>query len=297
MAWLQLTLESDSEGARQASELLELFGAISVSLSAVNKQLLIEQHPDQQQELWDQTQVTALLHKDTDLDVLLASLRKRLGPAPLGNQKIALLPDKDWVREYQLSQGPRLFGNRLCVCPGWCIPPDNIDYVLLLDPGLAFGSGSHVTTGLCLDWLVATNIEGKLVIDYGCGSGILAIAAALLGARHAWALDIDPQALQAATANADRNRVSDKLTIDLPDKNNLPVVDILLANILLQPLQELAARFAALVLPDGNIVLSGILASQAEECLATYATWFNMAAPVFQREWALLTGRRNCSPI
>lgn len=293
MAWLQLILESDSNGARQASELLEQFGAISVSLSALNEQLIVGRCPDQKEELWDHTQVIALLYEETDLDVLLASLRKRLGPSLLGNQKITLLPDKDWVNEYQQSHGPRIFGNKLCICPGWYTPPDNIDHILTLDPGLAFGTGSHETTGLCLDWLVTNDIKDKQVIDYGCGSGILAIAAVLLGATHAWALDIDMQALQSVAANAEKNQISDKLTIGLPDHIKLPAIDILLANILMNPLQELAARFAELLLPGGNIVLSGILASQAEECLATYKTWFSMDAPVFRREWALLTGRRN----
>jgi ribosomal protein L11 methyltransferase len=292
MAWLQLILESDSTGARQASELLEQFGAIAVSLSALDQQLIVEQHPDQQEELWEHTQVTALLHEDIDLDVLLASLRKRLGPAPLSRQKINLLPDKDWVMAYQQSNGPRIFGNTLCICPGWHTPPAHVDHILNLDPGLAFGTGSHETTGLCLDWLVKNDIKGKRVIDYGCGSGILALAAVLLGASHAWAIDNDPQALQSATANAARNHVSDKLTIAPPDEFLLPAVDVLLANILLNPLQELAARIAELVLPGGSIVLSGILAIQADDCLATYQTWFNMDAPVFEREWALLTGIR-----
>ena len=295
MAWLQLILESDSDGARLASELLEQFGAISVSLSALDTHLIVERYPDQEEELWDHTRITALLHEDTDLDVLLATLRKRLGAAPLSNQKVTLLPDRDWIKEYQQSHGPKIFGNKLCICPGWYSPPENIDHILMLDPGLAFGTGSHETTGLCLDWLVTNDINGKQVMDYGCGSGILAIAAVLLGANHAWALDIDTQALQSATVNAERNQLSDKLTIDLPGNIKLPEVDILLANILLNPLQELAAQFAELLSAGGNIVLSGILAGQAEECLVTYETWFNMDAPVYRREWALLTGRRNDS--
>lgn len=294
MAWLQLVLESDSNGAREASELLEQFGAISVSLSAINKQLIVEQHPDQEEALWDHTQITALLYEETDLDVLLASLRNRLGHSLLHNQKITLLPDKDWVSEYQQSHGPRIFGNKLCICPGWHTPPDNVDHILMLDPGLAFGTGSHETTGLCLDWLVTNEIKDKRVIDYGCGTGILAIAAVLLGANHAWALDIDTQALQSATANAGKNQVSEKLTIGLPDIIKLPACDILLANILMNPLLDQVAQFAELILPGGDIVLSGILASQVEECLATYTSWFNMDAPVFRQEWALLTGRRNC---
>ena len=295
MAWLQLVLESDNCGARQASELLERFGAISVSFSAINDQLIVGQDTDKGEGLWDQTRLTALLHEDTDLDVLLASLRKQLGTALLANGKITLLPDRDWVSEYQQSRGPVIFGNKLCICPGWHRPPGNVECILKLDPGLAFGTGSHETTGLCLDWLVANDIKGKQVIDYGCGSGILAIAAALLGADHAWALDIDPQAVQSATANAENNQVADKLTIAGPDDADLQPVDILVANILLNPLQELAARFAGLVSPNGKIVLSGILSHQVEECLAAYEPWFNMDAPVFRREWAMITGNRNGS--
>ena len=267
----------------------------SVSLSASDRQLIIGQFPDpdQEEQLWDHTQVTALLHEDTDLDVMLASLRKRLGPLLSGKVKISPLPDRDWVREYQDSHGPRIFGDKLCVCPGWHIPPDNIENILMLDPGLAFGTGSHETTGLCLDWMVANSIKGKQVIDYGCGSGILAIAAVMLGADHAWALDIDPQALQSASVNAENNQVADKLTIAMPDEVIVPPVDILIANILLNPLQELAERFAELLLPGGNIVLSGILANQAEECLVAYKPWFNMGPPEFKREWAMITGFRN----
>jgi len=292
MAWLQLTLESDSAGALLASELLEQFGAISVSLSALNRQILVEHRPDQPLELWQHTQVTALLHEDIDLDILLASLRKRLGSAPLSGHKINLLRDRDWVMEYQQSSGPKIFGDKLCICPGWHTPPAHVDHILNLDPGLAFGTGSHETTGLCLDWLIANDIRGKRAIDYGCGSGILGLAAVLLGASHVWAIDIDPQALQSTTTNAARNQVSDKVTVAPADKVSLPAADVLLANILLNPLQELAVRFAELVLPGGHIVLSGILATQAEDCLATYKTWFNMDTPVFKREWALLTGKR-----
>jgi ribosomal protein L11 methyltransferase len=292
MVWFQFILESNSEGAELATELFEQFGAISVSLTAANEQLIIEQNPSQPEEFWERTQLTALLHEDTDLDVLLSSLRNRLGVELIKNHEVKLLPDKDWTREYEKSHGPKIYGDKLCICPGWHTPPANIEYVLNLEPGLAFGTGSHETTGLCLDWLVTNDIRDKRVIDYGCGSGILALSAIILGSKHVWAIDIDPQAINSTTTNAQRNHLEKKLTVNFPEKSKLPVVEILVANILLNPLKELAPRFADLLVSDGIIVLSGILAVQAEECLAAYQSWFTMNTPVYKREWALLTGNR-----
>jgi len=321
MAWLQLTFESNRESANTLSELLEQFGAVSVSLSASSNELLFGQGSSKSEDLWEQTRVTALLHEDTDLDTLIVVARNRVGADQIRQHQIELIEDRDWVSEYQQTHGPRIFGDQLCICPGWCTPPDHIPNILMLDPGLAFGTGTHDTTGMCLDWLVDHDVCGKQVIDYGCGSGvlalaalklwlvdhdvcgkqvidygcgsgILALAALKLGAAHAWAVDIDAQALEATRANADRNQLSDQITIMHPDAIELPVVDMLLANVLLNPLKILATKFAGLVSADGVVVISGILATQAEECLAAYQSWFNMQTPVFRREWALLEGTR-----
>ncbi|OGT66085.1 MAG: ribosomal protein L11 methyltransferase [Gammaproteobacteria bacterium RIFCSPLOWO2_02_FULL_47_50] len=292
MAWLQLTFESNRESANTLSELLEKFGAVSVSLSASSNELLFGQGSSKSEDLWEQTRVTALLHEDTDLDTLIVVARNRVGADQIRQHQIELIEDRDWVSEYQQTHGPRIFGDQLCICPGWCTPPDHIPNILMLDPGLAFGTGTHDTTGMCLDWLVDHDVCGKQVIDYGCGSGVLALAALKLGAAHAWAVDIDAQALEATRANADRNQLSDQITIMHPDAIELPVVDMLLANVLLNPLKILATKFAGLVSADGVVVISGILATQAEECLAAYQSWFNMQTPVFRREWALLEGTR-----
>jgi len=292
MAWLQLTFESNRESANTLSELLEQFGAVSVSLSASSNELLFGQGSSKSEDLWEQTRVTALLHEDTDLDTLIVVARNRVGADQIRQHQIELIEDRDWVSEYQQTHGPRIFGDQLCICPGWCTPPDHIPNILMLDPGLAFGTGTHDTTGMCLDWLVDHDVCGKQVIDYGCGSGVLALAALKLGAAHAWAVDIDAQALEATRANADRNQLSDQITIMHPDAIELPVVDMLLANVLLNPLKILATKFAGLVSADGVVVISGILATQAEECLAAYQSWFNMQTPVFRREWALLEGTR-----
>ena len=292
MAWLQLTFESNRESANTLSELLEQFGAVSVCLSAISNELLFGQDGSEAEELWEQTRVTALLHEDTDLDTLIVVARNRVGAGQIRQHHLELVEDRDWVSEYQQTHGIRVFGDRLCICPGWCTPPDHIPNILMLDPGLAFGTGTHDTTGMCLDWLVAHDISGKQIIDYGCGSGILALAALKLGAEHVWAIDIDPQALEATTANAEKNQLSEQITIMHPDEIKLPAIDILIANVLLNPLKDLSAKFAGLVLINGTVVLSGILANQADECLVAYQSWFNMQAPVFRREWALLEGVR-----
>jgi ribosomal protein L11 methyltransferase len=292
MAWLQLTFECNRESAKTLAELLEQFGAASVSLSAVSNEMLFGQCEPVSEELWERTRVTALLDDDSDLDTLLVVVRDRIGADHIKQHHIELIEDKDWVGEYQHTHGPKIFGDRFCICPGWCTPPENIPNVLMLDPGLAFGTGTHETTAMCLDWLIEHDIKNKQVIDYGCGSGILALAALKLGAAHAWAVDIDPQALDAAKANVERNQLSDRITIMHPDEGLLPASDVLLANVLLNPLKDLATKFAGLVSPGGNVVLSGILSTQAEECLAAYQSWFNMQTPVYQREWALLEGTR-----
>lgn len=292
MSWLQLILESDLEGAEQLSELLEQFGAVSVSMSAVSDEKIFGQAIEKDPVLWLQTRVVALLHEDTDLDTLLVCLRDRVGADRIGKHEISMLEDRDWVNEFKFAHGVKIFADRLCVCPSWCeLPRDDIAHIIL-DPGLAFGTGTHETTAACLEWLASNHIKNKSVIDFGCGSGILALAAAKLGAEKVYAVDIDPQALQAAEENAKRNGITDKLVIAHPDDIQLPVVDVLVANVLLNPLQELANHFSGLVRPAGDLVLSGLLSTQAEECLEAYQSWFNMDEPVFKQEWSLLHGTR-----
>ena len=292
MAWLQLTLECGREAAEKLSVLLEKFGANSVSWVAASSEDLLIESSFTSVDFWERTHISALLHADTDLDILLASLRNCVGADQIRGYHIAVVEDRDWVSEAQQAHQPLIFGNRLCICPGWCVPPDNIPHLLMLDPGLAFGTGGHDTTAMCLEWLVQNDITGKVVIDYGCGSGVLALAASALGASHVYAVDIDPQALQAARANTERNGMQGNITVAHPDEMTLPVADIMLANVLLGPLVKLAPEFAGLVRVQGTLVLSGLLAVQAEECLVAYQTWFNMDTPCYRKEWALLQGMR-----
>ena len=292
MSWLQLILESDPGSAEQLSELLEQFGAVSVSMSAVSDEKIFGQAIEKDTVLWQQTRVVALLHEDTDLDTLLVCMRNRVGADRIGKHEISILEDRDWVNEFKFGHGVKIFADCLCVCPSWCeLPRDDIAHIIL-DPGLAFGTGTHETTAACLEWLASNDVKNKSVIDYGCGSGILALAAAKLGAEKVYAVDIDPQALQATEENAQRNSITDQLVIAHPDDIQLPVVDVLVANVLLNPLQELANHFSELVQPCGDLVLSGLLSTQAEECLEAYQSWFNMDEPVFKQEWSLLHGTR-----
>ncbi|MGH8120591.1 MAG: 50S ribosomal protein L11 methyltransferase [Gammaproteobacteria bacterium] len=293
MSWLQLTLECDGTAAEKLSGLLEQFGAISVSLSGAGDEMLLEEGILATDGFWKCTRLSALLHEDTDLDILLVCLRNCAGPDQIHAHQVEVIGDRDWVREVQKAHRPLIFGERLCVCPDWYEPPAHIPHLIMLNPGLAFGTGGHDTTAMCLEWMVQNDIADKIVIDYGCGSGVLALAAAALGANHVYAVDIDPQALLAARENAERNHMQDTVTISLPGAFKLPVADILLANILLGPLLRLAPEFAGLVGGGGALVLSGLLAVQVEDCLAAYQTWFNMQPPLYRREWSLLEGNRH----
>ena len=297
MSWVQITLESDPEGAGLLSELLEQFGAVSISLSPASPEPVFNTHPDGQDLLWEKTRVQALLDEDTNLDILLASLRNRVGTERIKQCTIGQLADKNWLEEYKQQGKPVLFADRLCICPGWCEPPADSEYVLHLDPGLAFGTGTHETTGLCLEWLAKYPLAGKTVIDYGCGSGILGISCLLLGASHVYALDIDEQALLATRANSEKNGFQEQISIGTPGQLQPPAADVLVANILLQTLVELAPTFVGLVHTGGRIVLSGILATQVEECLDAFQSWFTMDSPAYNREWALLTGSRRTTAI
>ncbi|MGH8338382.1 MAG: 50S ribosomal protein L11 methyltransferase, partial [Gammaproteobacteria bacterium] len=206
--------------------------------------------------------------------------------------EFSLLEEREWSREWLKDFKPMRFGRRLWIVPSACAPPDATAVNIRLDPGLAFGTGAHATTALCLEWLDGTKLTGKTVIDYGCGSGILAIAAALLGALHVWAVDNDPQALTATQDNAARNRVISALKISLPDQLPVAKADVLLSNILAAPLVELAPCFAAHLKSGGSLVLSGILDSQRDEIHNAYAPWFQFAGDMQSDGWVRMDGLR-----
>ena len=241
-------------------------------------------------EAWPQSLITALYAQDADPLQIVAAACAQAGLQPLPEYRTQLLEDEDWVRLSQSQFEPIRISDRLWIVPSWASAPDTDAINLVLDPGLAFGTGSHPTTRLCLQWLERTVRGGERVLDYGCGSGILAIAALRLGAREALGVDVDPQALVAARANAARNRVDARFvnTETAPDFQ----ADLVAANILANPLILLAPLLAGAVRERGRIALSGILETQAEEVMAAYAPWFALRVGASDEGWVLLEGRR-----
>lgn len=307
MPWLQLKARIAPQQAETLEELLLAEGATAITLQDAHDDPVFE--PDRgTTPLWQETILTGLYDDLEDVDAMLERVRQawaaEMTDDPCPEIDYELLADRDWEREWMDGFTPLQMGERLWIVPSWFEAPDPGAVNLLLDPGLAFGTGTHPTTALCLGWLDALSGQGGLdarrVLDVGCGSGILAIAALKLGAAHAVGTDIDPQALSASRDNAERNAVAaGDLTLMLPEALAASATadegafDVVLANILAGPLVELAATIAGHVAPGGRLALSGILANQAEEVLDAYrAQGLVMDEPVEQDGWVRLTGHR-----
>ena len=296
MPWIQLQIPADPDNADQLEDLLMEMGCDAVSMEDAADQPLYEPDPGTTP-LWSQTTVTGLFDSDRDIEQLCADIRDawhQQTQQALPEIEVTLVEDKDWERAWMDDFQPLKFGERLWIVPSWHEAPDPDAANLMLDPGLAFGTGTHPTTALCLEWLDGQDVQGKQVIDYGCGSGILGLAALLLGANLVIGVDTDPQALEASRENARRNGVDDsKLALYLPEDEPDKQADVMLANILAQPLIGLAPHLASRTRPGGDLVLSGILSNQVREVMAAYEPWFVMDEPEQREEWIRLTGRRN----
>ena len=291
MSWLQLRLAITPEQAeRLEDELLEL-GAVSVTFMDAEDQPIFE--PDLgTTPLWSNTHLLALFEADTDSDTLIRHL-KLLHQDELPAHELEQIEDQDWERSWMDNFHPMRFGQRLWIVPSWHAAPEPEAVNLLLDPGLAFGTGTHPTTALCLAWLDGQQLADKQIIDFGCGSGILAIAALLLGASHAVGTDIDVQALEASRDNAQRNLIADQhFSLYLPEDMPQQPADVVVANILAGPLVSLAPQLASLVQPGGLIALSGILAEQTDEILTAYQGFFELDPVAEQDGWIRVSGRR-----
>lgn len=292
MPWIQIKINTTNVLAEQFSDLLEASGAVSVTFQDTYDNPVFEPLPGETR-LWGNTDVVGLYEADIDTNSLVNFLQTSPIFTQEVNYKIEQLEDKDWEREWMDNFHPMQFGQRLWICPSWREVPDPNAVNVMLDPGLAFGTGTHPTTSLCLQWLDSLDLQDKTVIDYGCGSGILAIAALKLGAKAAIGVDIDPQALQASRDNAERNHVSEKLSLylakDLP--NNL-VADVVVANILAGPLKELEPNIQILVKANGWLGLSGILASQSDSVYQAYQTHFQLDPIITLDEWCRITGTK-----
>lgn len=288
MAWIQFICNTTQEKAEALSDALSECGAAAVTFEDDADQPIYE--PDVgETPLWTATRLTALFDAETRSEDVTKMLANVMDEVP--HFKVEAVEDKDWEREWMANFQPIQFGERLWICPSWHQPPAPEAVNILLDPGLAFGTGTHATTALCLNWLDTADLTGKYVIDYGCGSGILAIAAALLGAEKVIAVDTDPQALEATRENAKRNGVD--IEAYLPGECPDEPCDLLLANILAGPLQTLAPRFANLCKPAADIVLSGILQTQADVVSDSYKAWFAMQAATQKEDWIRLSGQRH----
>lgn len=291
MSWLQIKIETQKADAPRYEELLETAGAAAVLMEDSADQPLLEPPPGAQP-LWDATRVIGLFVVDSEMDAVVDFLEGQLGHA-LPAHRIEVLEDKDWERAWMDNYHPMRFGERLWVVPSWTPAPQPDAINLLLDPGLAFGTGTHQTTALCLEWLDGLDLRDKVVIDYGCGSGILAVAALLLGAREAWCVDLDPQALTATRDNAERNGVSDRVKVFMPEDMPSITADVVVANILAGPLGMLAPTLAGICRSGGDIALSGIILSQVDELREIYGQWCDMDGLATRDEdWCRLSGRK-----
>jgi ribosomal protein L11 methyltransferase len=294
MAWQRLAAVVPGPGAGALAEALEAAGAVSTETTDADAGTAAESaifaEPGADAAVWPRCRLVALLPEGADASAILEAALAEAGCALLEPAAIDRLEDTDWVRETQRQFEPIRAGRRLWIVPTWHEAPDRDAVNIVLDPGAAFGTGSHPTTRLVLAWLEREVRGGEAVLDYGCGSGILAIAAMKLGASRAVAVDIDPLALEAARYNASANAVAvEALAADAPLALE---ADLTVANILANPLRMLAPLLASHTRPGGRIALSGVLAGQAGEVLAAYEPWFAMAVDAVEGDWACLAGTR-----
>jgi ribosomal protein L11 methyltransferase len=299
MPWLQLIAETDKQSVETLEEALLTAGALSVSIqehipAGASEQPILEPSLGETP-LWDKTRVIGLFDAANDIQQIDWLLKQLLNTPNCSSPSFywEQLEDKDWEREWMQNYQPIQVAATLWICPSWLTPPDPKATNILLDPGLAFGTGTHPTTFLCMQWLAAQDLRDKLVVDYGCGSGILGITALLLGAKKVIGIDIDPQALLSTQENLKRNQLpTERFTVYLPE--DCPELnaqsDIVLANILAGPLVGLSEKLTSFLKPKGKICLSGILEQQAEQVVEAYFSSIKFEPRSQKQEWVKLSG-------
>ena len=290
MAWHQVSVITDKSTATDVADFFSELGAVSVTYMDAEDQPVYEPAPGETK-IWRQTKVIALFDLETEPELVKNVLFSNFKEKKIDNWFHEILQDQAWERSWMDHYQPMKFAESLWVCPTGQEINEADCVCLTLDPGLAFGTGTHPTTALCLEWLACHDLHDKVVIDYGCGSGILAVAALLLGAKQVHAVDIDPQAITATLANAEKNKVGDKIKCYLPEQFSLFQADVVVANILALPLCELSEQISTLVKRDGSLILSGILSEQAELVGVAYKIHgIHIQPPVIQDEWCRLDG-------
>jgi len=293
MPWIQLQLNASEETAEKYSDWLSACGAQAVTFLDKHDTPIYEPLPGDEVIYWHNTVVMGLFDASHDMDKVISYLQGIHPDKEKLTYKLEQLEDKDWEREWMDNFHPMKFGQRLWICPSWCDVPEPDAVNVMLDPGLAFGTGTHPTTALCLTWLDGLDLAGKTIVDFGCGSGILSLAALKLGAKKVIGIDIDPQALQASLANAKRNNVEDRLELYLPKDQPKLKADVVVANILAGPLRELAPTIIEYVGENALLALSGVLEEQAQELQIIYGQWCEMDPIAVQEEWVRLSGKKN----
>ncbi|TLU59946.1 50S ribosomal protein L11 methyltransferase [Thalassotalea litorea] len=292
MPWIQLRLAANEETAEKYSDWLSACGAQAVTFIDAKDTPIYEPLPGDEVTYWSNTVVMGLYDASHDMEKVIAYLHSIHPDKQDMQYKLEQLEDKDWEREWMDNFHPMKFGERLWICPSWREVPEPDAVNVMLDPGLAFGTGTHPTTALCLTWLDGLDLKGKTVVDFGCGSGILSLAALKLGAERVIGIDIDPQALQASKANAERNGVADRLSLYLPADQPSLKADVVVANILAGPLKELSSIITSYVKSGGLLALSGILEEQGEALSQIYDQFCLMNPITVQEEWVRLDGTR-----
>lgn len=296
MAFQECVIEIAQDQAEAWSDALFDLGALSVSVEDADadtpdeQPLFGEPGLEPKQLAWNRSRVVALFDEETDPALVVMAAANALNVDPVPAYTLRAVEDQDWVRLTQSQFEPIRVGDKLWVVPSWHDAPDPDALVLELDPGLAFGTGSHPTTRLCMEWLEQSVKPGQSVLDYGCGSGILAILAKKCGANPVIGIDIDPQAVESARQNSERNRA--EVTYGLPDACPDGEFDIVVANILSNPLKLMASMLASKVKPGGRIALSGVLARQADEVAAVYARYVDISVWREHEGWVCLAGTR-----
>lgn len=295
MSWIQFIIETQASELESVENLLEELGSVAITLED-NADTPLFEPPLGTTPVWQNTRVIGLFEQQCDTQVIQNALIQQFGKQiPI---RFEILEDKNWQTEWMEYYHPIQMGQQLWICPEWQTPPHPDATNLMLNPGLAFGTGTHPTTSLCLKWLDQAQLTNKTVIDFGCGSGILGIAAQLLGCQRVYAVDNDPQALTSTLDNAKRNKVDDKITVFSPekmhafhDKDDFKT-DVMVANILANPLISLSTTLANMTKIGGEIILSGILKEQVDSVVQAYTPYFNAFEIKTDGDWCLIYGRR-----
>ena len=298
MKWLQIHITVEKSQVEFTETLLESLGAVSVTLDDAENQDLLEPLPGETP-LWNKVIATGIYAQEDDEQIDVAALetfiRTQLPTEPMRSE---FMEDQEWERTWMDAYEPIQIGEKYWIVPEWMEAPEADAVNIKLDPGLAFGTGNHASTFLCLQWLGKTDVKDKIVIDYGCGSGILGVAALLLGAKKVYATDIDPQAVLATQQNADLNGVLDKLYVGLPEEFNKELADqkadVFVANILAGPLMALAADFSTLIKSEGAFALAGVIEEQVDDVSRVYSEFFDIL-DVEKRDghWCRISGKRH----